>query len=98
MSLPSMEAIHPLRGAERLASSPFNGASSSKSGSAKQAFTPVAVPYCLPHPSESTNWKVGFSPPAEIMLVGSWATDIAVRGRDGAAFGVDVALEMPSVS
>lgn len=96
MSLPELKPIHPLRGAEMLASSPF-GRLGRNRGSSKPRFTPVAVPYCHPLPAETTNWKVAFAAPAEITLVGSWATETAVKGRDDAPFGVDIALEMPSV-
>jgi hypothetical protein len=96
MTLPSLEPIHPLRGAEKLASSAYNGYQR-KVGLSKHKFSPVVVPYCLPLPTEATNWKVAFAPPSEITLVGSWATDTAIRGRDGAPFGVDIAVEMPAV-
>jgi U3 small nucleolar RNA-associated protein 22 len=99
MSLPNLEPMHPLRAAEKLSSSGFGvpSAPKSKTRTSSSQFKPVATPYSLPLPVESTNWKVGFLPPAEITLVGSWATDTSVKGRDGARFGVDVAVEMPSV-
>jgi U3 small nucleolar RNA-associated protein 22 len=58
----------------------------------------VSVPYCLPQPSEDTNWKVAFEKPSDITLVGSWANKISVKGKDGSKFGVDLAVEMPEVS
>jgi U3 small nucleolar RNA-associated protein 22 len=58
----------------------------------------VAVPYCLPLPTEDTNWKVSFERPSEILLVGSWANKTCVKGKDGTKFGVDLAVEMPQVS
>ncbi|KAF7330353.1 Mannose-6-phosphate isomerase [Mycena venus] len=56
----------------------------------------VSVPYCLPQPLEDTNWKVAFEKPSDITLVGSWPNKIAVKGKDGSKFGVDLAVEMPS--
>ncbi|KAJ7650617.1 Nrap protein [Roridomyces roridus] len=56
----------------------------------------VSVPYCLPQPTEDTNWKVAFETPSDITLVGSWANKISVKGKDGSKFGVDLAVEMPS--
>lgn len=58
----------------------------------------VSIPYCLPQPSEDTNWKVAFEKPSDITMVGSWANKISVKGKDGSKFGVDLAVEMPSVS
>ncbi|KAJ8522745.1 hypothetical protein ONZ45_g757 [Pleurotus djamor] len=55
----------------------------------------VAVPYSVPQPTEETNWKVAFEKPSEINVVGSWANNIGVKGKDGVSFGVDIALEMP---
>ncbi|KAJ7746600.1 Nrap protein [Mycena metata] len=56
----------------------------------------IAVPYCLPQPSEDTNWKVAFEKPSDITMVGSWPNKISVKGKDGSKFGVDLAVEMPS--
>ncbi|KAJ7116340.1 Nrap protein [Mycena epipterygia] len=56
----------------------------------------VSVPYCLPQPSEDTNWKVAFEKPSDITMVGSWPNKISVKGKDGSKFGVDLAVEMPS--
>ncbi|KAH9914177.1 Nrap protein [Epithele typhae] len=56
----------------------------------------VAVPYVRPAPSEDTNWKVAFEPPAEIILAGSWATKTAVKAIDSIPHQVDVAVSMPS--
>ncbi|KAF8874426.1 Nrap protein [Infundibulicybe gibba] len=56
----------------------------------------VSVPYVLPLPLEETNWKVAFEKPAEIVLVGSWANKVSVKGKDGTKFGVDLAVEMPN--
>jgi U3 small nucleolar RNA-associated protein 22 len=58
----------------------------------------IAVPYPHPLPSEDTKWTVAYSPPSDINLVGSWATQTAVKGKDGTKFGVDLAVEMPAVS
>lgn len=58
----------------------------------------VAVPYSLPLPTEETNWKVGYSPPSDITLVGSWANKISVKQKDRLKYGVDLAVEMPDVS
>jgi len=57
----------------------------------------VAVPYCNPLPTEETNWKMGFEPPQEIVLVGSWANKAAVKKKDDRGFGIDLAVEMPNV-
>lgn len=57
----------------------------------------VAVPYSLPLPAEDTNWKVSFTPPTEIALVGSWANKVSVKAKDSHPFGVDLAVEMPDV-
>ncbi|KAF7375127.1 Mannose-6-phosphate isomerase [Mycena sanguinolenta] len=56
----------------------------------------VSVPYCLPQPSQDTNWKVAFEKPGDITMVGSWPNKISVKGKDGFKFGVDLAIEMPS--
>jgi hypothetical protein len=58
----------------------------------------IAVPYPHPLPSEDTKWTVAYSTPSDINLVGSWATQTAVKGKDGTKFGVDLAVEMPAVS
>ena len=58
----------------------------------------VSIPYSLPLPAESTNWKVAFERPSDITLIGSWANELAVKGKDGSKFGVDLAIEMPQVS
>lgn len=57
----------------------------------------IAVPYSLPLPTEDTNWKVSFEKPTDITLVGSWANKISVKAQDGGRFGVDLAVEMPTV-
>jgi U3 small nucleolar RNA-associated protein 22 len=95
MAIPAVEPLHPLRGAELLSSNPSSSASKSKKKTSSHI--PVATPFCQPYPGEATNWKVGFSPPTEITLVGSWATETSVRGQDNALYGVDLAIEMPSV-
>ncbi|EAU86967.1 pre-rRNA processing protein Utp22 [Coprinopsis cinerea okayama7 len=56
----------------------------------------IAVPYCLPLPTEETNWKVAFEKPSEITLVGSWANKVSVKPKDDLHYGVDVAVEMPA--
>ncbi|KAF6752889.1 pre-rRNA processing protein Utp22 [Ephemerocybe angulata] len=43
----------------------------------------VAVPYCLPLPTEDTNWKVSFEKPEDITLVGSWPNKVSVKAKDG---------------
>ena len=58
----------------------------------------IAVPYCLPLPTEDTNWRVAFETPCDISLVGSWANKISVKEKDATKFGVDLAVEMPQVS
>ncbi|KAJ3576829.1 hypothetical protein NP233_g152 [Leucocoprinus birnbaumii] len=55
----------------------------------------IAVPYTLPHPTEETNWKVGYESPSEITLVGSWPNKMSVKPKDGLRYGVDLAVEMP---
>ncbi|KAI0718445.1 Nrap protein [Cerioporus squamosus] len=55
----------------------------------------IAVPYIRPLPTEDTNWKVSFDPPTEVVLVGSWATRTAVKGKDALKYQVDVAVAMP---
>ncbi|RPD65156.1 Nrap protein [Lentinus tigrinus ALCF2SS1-7] len=55
----------------------------------------IAVPYIRPLPTEDTNWKVAFEPPTEVVLVGSWATKTAVKGKDSLKYQVDVAIAMP---
>lgn len=57
----------------------------------------VSVPYSLPLPTEETNWKVAFEKPSDITVVGSWPNKIGVKAKDGAWFGVDLAIEMPDV-
>ncbi|KAH6905443.1 Nrap protein-domain-containing protein [Coprinopsis sp. MPI-PUGE-AT-0042] len=47
----------------------------------------VEVAYCLPLPTEETNWKVAFEKPTDITLVGSWPNKVAVKGKDGVEFG-----------
>ncbi|KAF7308582.1 Mannose-6-phosphate isomerase [Mycena chlorophos] len=56
----------------------------------------VAVPYAMPQPTQETNWKVAFEKPSDILVVGSWANKICVKGKDQVKFGVDLAVEMPS--
>ncbi|EJD34800.1 Nrap-domain-containing protein [Auricularia subglabra TFB-10046 SS5] len=56
----------------------------------------IAVPYPLPLPTEDTNWKVAYAQPREIAVVGSWGNKMTVKRQDGAPFGVDIAVEMPS--
>jgi U3 small nucleolar RNA-associated protein 22 len=58
----------------------------------------VSVPYPLPLPTEDTNWKVSFEKPDDIAVVGSWPNKVSVKAKDGIPFGVDVAVQMPSVS
>ena len=58
----------------------------------------VSVPYSLPLPTEDTKWKVAFEKPSDITLVGSWANKVSVKAKDHIPFGVDLAVEMPSVS
>ncbi|KAG6335422.1 hypothetical protein ID866_3669 [Astraeus odoratus] len=55
----------------------------------------VAVPFALPHPTREVKWKVGFEPPSDINVVGSWANQICVKRKEGARFGVDLTIEMP---
>lgn len=55
----------------------------------------IAVPYPSPLPTQETNWKVSFDKPTNVTLVGSWANKLSVKGKDGASYGVDLALEMP---
>lgn len=57
----------------------------------------VCVPYPSPVPGKDVKWKVGFEKPRDVTLVGSWATQVSVKGKDGAGFTVDLALEMPVV-
>lgn len=40
---------------------------------------------------------MGFEKPSDITVVGSWANKVSVKAKDGASFGVDVAVEMPDV-
>lgn len=58
----------------------------------------VAVPFALPHPTQETKWTVAFEPPSDMHVVGSWANRISVKKKDGKYFGVDLSIEMPSVS
>lgn len=55
----------------------------------------IAMPFALPHPTEEVKWKVGFEPPSDINVVGSWANQICVKRKDGVPFTVDVTIEMP---
>ena len=57
----------------------------------------VAVPYVTPLPTEETNWKVAFQPPASITVVGSWANKLSVKPKDGERDIVDLAVQMPNV-
>jgi hypothetical protein len=57
----------------------------------------IEVPYPLPPPTEETKWKVAFEAPSDITLVGSWANKVSVKAKDERKYGVDVAVEMPSV-
>ena len=57
----------------------------------------IAVPLALPHPTQETKWTVAFEPPSDIHVVGSWANKISVKKKGGRYFGVDLAIEMPSV-
>ncbi|KAF7977526.1 hypothetical protein HWV62_3290 [Athelia sp. TMB] len=56
----------------------------------------VCVPYPAPPPNKDSKWKVAFESPAEVTLVGSWVGQGTVKGKDGAGFGVDLAVEMPN--
>ena len=58
----------------------------------------IAIPYAIPLPTEETNWKVVFQPPANITIVGSWANKLSVRPKDGERYIVDLAVQMPNVS
>ncbi|KAI6169695.1 Nrap protein [Pisolithus thermaeus] len=55
----------------------------------------IAVPFALPHPTEEAKWKVGFEPPSDVNIVGSWANQICVKRKEGVPFTVDVTIEMP---
>lgn len=57
----------------------------------------IAVTFPSPPPTEETNWKVAFSKPTDIKVVGSWANKVSVPAKDGEGFSVDLALQMPSV-
>jgi len=59
--------------------------------------TGIEVPFPLPLPAEETKWKVAFEAPSDITLVGSWANKVTVKPKDEKRYGVDVAVEMPSV-
>jgi U3 small nucleolar RNA-associated protein 22 len=59
--------------------------------------TGVEVPYPLPLPTEVTKWKVEFEAPGDIALVGSWANKISANAKDEIKYGIDMAVEMPSV-
>ncbi|KAJ4474430.1 Nrap protein [Lentinula aciculospora] len=56
----------------------------------------VSVPYPTPPPTEDTQWKVAFSGPTDITLVGSWANETSVKAQGESSYGVDLAVEMPS--
>ncbi|KAF9652507.1 Nrap protein [Thelephora ganbajun] len=56
----------------------------------------VATPYATPLPTEETNWKVAFQPPANITVVGSWANKLSVKPKDGERYTVDLAVQMPN--
>ncbi|KAG8881364.1 hypothetical protein FRB97_009629 [Tulasnella sp. 331] len=56
----------------------------------------VTVVYPSPPPTEETNWKVGFSKPTDIKVVGSWANKVSVPAIDGRGLDIDLALEMPA--
>ena len=58
----------------------------------------MAIPYATPLPTEETNWKVAFNPPANITVVGSWANKLSVKPKDGDLYTVDLAVQMPNVS
>lgn len=57
----------------------------------------IAVPFSVPQPTQDVKWKVAFEKPSDITLIGSWANKLSVKSKDGADFGVDLAVEMPSV-
>ena len=57
----------------------------------------IEVPYSFPLPTQETKWKVAFEAPSDITLVGSWGNKISVKAQDERKYGVDLALEMPSV-
>lgn len=100
--LKAVEGDHPLRAAERLASTPSDaGVKKKKKKEDKNAVTGISVPWTKPIPTEDVNWKVSFEPPSQegIRLVGSWAGNaksMCVKNRSG-EWGVDLAAEMPSV-
>lgn len=76
---------------------PQNPLDAARSLLKKKGKASVAVPYVTPLPTAETNWKVAFEKPSDIKVVGSWANNVSVLGKDGRGFVVDVAVEMPSV-
>ena len=58
----------------------------------------ITVPFPKPQPSEDVAWKVGFSTPSDILLVGSWATKSGAKRPGSLAWVVDISVEMPAVS
>ena len=52
----------------------------------------------MPEPSADTKWKVAFTKPQDINLVGGWNTKLLVKRKDNLPYVVDLAVEMPDVS
>jgi U3 small nucleolar RNA-associated protein 22 len=96
ISLPAINPNHPLRAAEALAAASSSSRKKAKKETSSTSVKPIWVPYPAPLPVESTQWTVAFERPSEITLFGSWANKLGVKGRDGARFGVDLAVEMPA--
>lgn len=87
LSLPTIDPIHPLDGADSLLA--FRARR-------EQTAVPIAIPYPVPQPTRSTAWNVTFKAPVRLNVVGSWATKTAFKRPEKNWFVVDLAVEMPS--
>ncbi len=58
----------------------------------------VAVPFPSRAPTKDIKWTFKYEKPDNIVVVGSWASGIAVKHKDGVEFGVDLEVVMPAVS
>lgn len=63
---------------------------------AQARLKPTQIPF--PPPTQSVQWTLGFEPPSEIFVCGSWGVLGGYkRGKRGQVGGVDLAIMMPEV-
>lgn len=85
-ALPSLPALSPPKAVARLAK-----------GSQKGKAEAVPFPPGLELDLAEVQWKLGFEPPAEVFVGGSWAVCGGYKKGKGEAGGVDVVVVIPQV-